>query len=249
MQESTNVYFILGTPKSGRREILCDLIEGSSYSEETKNFILIASDESKSPRNERLQALSNTTILDWSFSDKSLIIPDLQASSNDRVFVILSSRNDLIDQIEKIKYWLDTNPQFAIARILSVIDCQIPYKKEYLLAWFEAAIYFSDYVFLTHRENIPEKWISDFLKSFEKKSYPCLFEKVKNNKVANPDQVLEPEARRISHIFDNLDAVDTLDLDEENLPEEPFEIIKKLDPYLERDSDGNRMIIVPPISD
>lgn len=249
MHESTKLYLILGTSQSGRKEILCDLIESSSSSENTNNIVLIPSNESKSPTSSKLQTIPNTIVLDWNFSDNLLMLPNFNTSPNDKVFLILSSKNDLIDQIENIKHWLDNNPHFSLAKILSVIDCQIAYKNETLLPWFEALVYFSDYVFLTHRENIPEKWISDFLKSFDKKSYPCLFEKIKNNKVANPDKVLFPEARRISHLFDNIDAIDTLDLDEENLPEEPFELIKKLDPYLERDSDGNRIIQLPSISD
>lgn len=249
MQELTNVYLILGTNHSGRKEILFDLIEGSSPSEEHSNFILIPFDEPESPTNNKLQTLPNTTVLKWNFSNNQLNFPNLSTSSADKIFIILSSKNNFIDQLEKTKYWLDNNPQFSLARILSVINCQIAYDHEDLLPWFEAIVHFSDYIFLTHRENIPEKWISEFIKSFEKKSYPCLFEKIKNNKVSNPDQVLEPEARRISHLFDNLDAIDTLFLDEDNLPDEPFELIKEIDPYLKRDNNGQRIIQLPPISD
>lgn len=248
MRESSKVYLILGTPKSGRREILGDLIEGSSEVDTTNNIILVSSDESEGPCTEKLKKLPNTQVLEWDFPNNRLNIPDFTASGNENIFLLLSTKTDLIDQIEAFKYWLDDHLAFSLARILSVIDCQVLYKNESLLPWFEAVVYFSDYVFLTHRENIPEKWISDFLKSFEKKSYPCLFEKLKNYKVANPDQVLEPEARRLSHIFDNIDAVDTMDFDEENLPEEPFQLIKKEDPYLERDDEGNRLIKLPSIS-
>lgn len=248
MKKSAKVYLIVGTSQSGRREILWDLIEGSSATGEGgRNIILIAFNEVRNSAQEGLQTVANTEVLEWSFSDGHANIPDFEAGANDRIFIILSANADLIDQIEELKYWLDKHPECSLARVLSVIDCQVVYKKEDLLPWFEAVIYFSDYVFLAHRENIPEKWISDFIKSFEKRCYPCFFEKIKNNRVANPDQVLDPEARRISHIFDNLDAIDTLSLDEENLPDEPFELVKKVDPYLERDDEGRRVIKLPSI--
>ena len=48
------------------------------------------------------------------------------------------------------------------------------------------------------------------------------------------------EARRISMIFDDYDAVDELDIDAENLPEEPFSLERKPDPYLARLQSGMR---------
>ncbi len=250
MKKSTDVYLILGTTQSGRREILWNLIEGVSGSGDGgKDIILIASDEIGNSAQERLQGLENTEVLEWSFSGERANIPGFEASVGDRIFIVLSAKTDLIDQIEGLKYWLDSHPEFSLARVLSMIDCQVAYEKEDLLPWFEAVVYFSDHVFLTHRENVPEKWVSDFIKSFEKRCYPCTFEKIRNNKVSNPSRVLEPGARRISHIFDDLDAIDTLDLDEENLPEEPFELTKKVDLYLQRDDEGRRVIKLPSILD
>lgn len=249
MEDTINLYIILGTAQSGRREILYDLIEGSSDLEEVSKFVLICSNEPETPASEKLRNLPKTQVLEWDFSENRLNLPKLEALPGDSVFLILSSKADLIDQIEAVKYWLDGQSEFTLARILSVISCKVAYENEVLLPWFKAAVYFSDYILLTHREDVPDKWISDFVKSFAKENYPCIFERVKKNKVNNPDQVLEAEARRISHIFDNLEAVDTMEFDEDNLPEEPFELIKKIDPYLERDQEGNRIIKLPSISD
>lgn len=248
MEDTIKLYLILGTAQSGRREILYDLIDGSSDLQETNKFILVASNEPPSPATQKLQTLPNTHLLQWSFNNNNLNLPPLQPLPGDTLFLLLSSKNDLVDQIEALKYWLDGNLNFSLARILAIVDCQVAYENEALLPWFNAVVYFSDYILLTHQENVPNKWLSDFLQSFKKENYPCIFEKIKKNKVANPDHVLEPEARRISQIFDNLEAIDTMEFDEDNLPEEPFELIKKIDPYLERDKDGNRIIRLPPIS-
>lgn len=248
MQELTKLYLVLGTLHSGRKEIVYDLIEGSSDFQSVNYLVFIPSSESSDPGTKKLQTLSNTRVIIWDFIEGHFNIPDFTLSTNDKAFFILSAKNDLIDQIEDFKNWLDNHPQFFLARVLSAIDCQFAHDNEELLPWFEAVIYFSDYVFLTRREIVSEKWVNDFIKSFEKQLYPCIFEKVKKCHVANPDTVLNPEARRISHLFDNLDAIDTLEIDENNLPEEPFELKIKKDPYLERSEDGKRTIKLPSIS-
>lgn len=250
MHELITLYLVLGTPNSGRKEIVCDLIEGSSDSQSSQNIILINKKESPVSKKficEKLSALFNTHILEWEFLDKHLQIPHFEASGNDKIFLILSGQDDLIDQIESFKHYLANHPQYFLARILSVIDCQLAYQDPENLPWFEAVIYFSDNVFLTHR-TVPEKWINEFIKSFEKQHYPCVFEKVKDYRVANPDFVLSSEARRMTHLFDNLDAIDTLEIDEDALPDEPFELKVKEDPYLERDPEGNRIIKLPSIT-
>ena len=248
MKESAKLYLVLGTPQSGRREIICDLIEGSSDFQDTNHFVLINKNEPNNSFTKKLQTLSNTHVIEWEYLNNQLLVPNFELADNAKVFFILSGKDDLIDQIESFKNWLDEHPEFSLTRVLSTIDCQLAQDNEELLPWFEAVIYFSDYVFLTRRELVSEKWVNDFIKSFEKQLYPCVFEKVKKYHVTNPDTVLNDEARRISHLFDNLDAIDTLEIDENNLPEEPFELKIKEDPYLERGDDGKRIIKLPSIS-
>ena len=247
MKESAKLYLVLGTPQSGRKEIIYDLIEGSSDFSNTNYWVLIHSTESTDSFTQKLQALSNSQVIIWDNLNRHFNIPDFDAAPTDKIFLILSGHNDLIDQVEDFKNWLDKHPQFVLARVLSVIDCQLAQDNEELLPWFDAVVYFSDYVFLTRREIVSEKWVRDFIQSFEKQIYPCVFEKVKKYHVENPDTVLNPEARRISHLFDNLDAIETLEIDETNLPEEPFELKIKADPYLERGEDGKRIIKLPSI--
>lgn len=247
MKESAKLYLVLGTPQSGRREMICDLIEGSSDFQNTNHIVLINKTEPTNPITKKLSTLPNTQLIEWEYLNNHLQVPNFDICATDKVFFILSGKNDLIDQIEDFKIWLDKHPQLFLARVLSTIDCQLAQDNEDLLPWFEAVIYFSDYVFLTRREIVSEKWVNDFINSFEKQLYPCIFEKVKKYHLTNPDAVLNPQARRISQLFDNLDAIDTLEIDENNLPEEPFDLKIKEDPYLERDDDGKRIIKLPSI--
>ncbi len=67
--------------------------------------------------------------------------------------------------------------------------------------------------------------------------------------VDNPAFLLHPEARRLSLIFDELDACDFLELDEDNLPEEPFDLSIPADPYLVRLANGDYAIKLPDINE
>jgi hypothetical protein len=46
----------------------------------------------------------------------------------------------------------------------------------------------------------------------------------------------------MSHVLDDLDAVDEMEFDEDNLPEEPFDLVRKVDRYFERDMHGRRVL-------
>jgi hypothetical protein len=50
------------------------------------------------------------------------------------------------------------------------------------------------------REGVANKWLSDFRAHFDGQFYPCLFELVKGGRVKNPALVLDPLARRMSHL-------------------------------------------------
>ncbi len=251
MLEPINLYLVLGTLKSGRREIVYDLIEGSCDFQSANHIVLINNDEPDTGSLEKFQNLLNTHTLQWHFLNNDLQIPDLPISSTascNKVFLILSSKNNLIDQIEGFKNWLSKHPIFSLSRILGVIDCQLAYNNPESLSWFSALIHFSDYIFLTYGELVSHKWVNDFIQSFEKEHYPTIFEKIKKNQVSNPDAALNPQSRRMSLLFDKLDAIDTLEINENALPDEPFDLKIKEDPFLERNSEGKRIIkLTPPV--
>ncbi len=88
------------------------------------------------------------------------------------------------------------------------------------------------------------------MKSYEKDCHPALFEKTKKGRITNPDLVMMPVARRLSQVFDeDRDPLDEMEFDEDNLPDEPFDLQNKADPYFERDDRGGRCIRIPVIAD
>ena len=238
-----DVYIILGSPKSGRREIVFDLVDGGLETNESK-AVYIASTEDASPFDEQIAALANTLVLDWEFDHS---IKGQPPPPNSKIlFFITDGKSNPIDQIEAIREWqniFDLN----IARILTVVNCQLAEQHEELKAWFEACIHFTDYVLLNRRENVSNKWIREFQQYYEKKCYPCLFTYVKKGKVSNPPEILDPNPRRLSHLFDEIDAIDSLELDENDLPDEVFDLTTPTDPYLEKYDSGQRKMQIPDI--
>ena len=80
---SPSVYFILGTPGSGRRAIVRDLIENGI---EGKSLVLVAQNEAADPADARLAALPNTTGRSWAWKAKgsalTVICPPAPRISN-----------------------------------------------------------------------------------------------------------------------------------------------------------------------
>ena len=101
---------------------------------------------------------------------------------------------------------------------------------------------------LSRRSGVPNRDIADIKSRYEKLCYPMRFELVdKKCEVANPVELLIEEARRISMLFDDIDPIDELDIDENNIPDEPFSLERKPDPYMERLANGARVKQIPDI--
>ena len=240
-----DVYIILGAARSGRRAIVFDLIDGGLSESEPKT-VYRATSELASPYDEQLVALSQTQVIDWEWNSLQQTPPP--SSSAGSVFFMTEGTRNPIDQIEALRSWMQ-RCHLSLARIITVVDCQLAERNSELSAWYHACIHFTDYALLNHRETVAEKWIRAFQRKYQRECYPCLFGYVKKNKVGNPVEVLDPEPRRISHYFDEIDAVDTLEIDEENLPDEVMDLTVPDDPYLQRLPSGQRKITIPDIKD
>ncbi|MEI7567590.1 MAG: hypothetical protein WCJ10_07110, partial [Opitutaceae bacterium] len=98
--------------------------------------------------------------------------------------------------------------------------------------------------------------MSDFLAHFKKQHLPCLFEMVKDGRVKNPALLLEPQARRLSQIFDEeqdliFKTADGEEIDEDEETEdsdEEIEAVPAEDPYFARRNGGRRVKELPDIA-
>jgi hypothetical protein len=245
------VYLILGAAGSGRREVLSDLIEGG-LDESDHAAVMVpagegttaeaAADEAKLP-----------SISHWTWEDGTIagtLPPDAT-----HVFFVTDGTRNPVDQIEVFKPWLEAQGG-ELGRVICVINSQLAEKNPPLLAWFEACVHFADVVLLNKREGLENKWMSDFLGHFKKQYFPCVFEVVKDGRVKNPALVLEPQARRMSHVFDeeqdwvftNAEGEEIDEQEETEDSDEEIEAKPEEDPYFVRRSGGRRVKELPDIA-
>ncbi|CAM3067330.1 hypothetical protein [Rariglobus hedericola] len=191
--EKPLIYIILGAAGSGRREVLADMIEGG-LGEGDRAAVLLSTGETADAHDERLANISR-----WAWRE-GVIAASLPEGAT-HVFFVTDGRLNPVDQIEALQPWI-TAVSGEIGRIITVVNCQLAEKNHALVAWYEACIHFSDVALLNKREGVANKWMSEFQTRFKELCYPCLFEIVKNGRVKNPLIVLDPQARRMSHIFD-----------------------------------------------
>jgi hypothetical protein len=244
---SSSVYFIIGTPGSGRRAIVRDLIENGLTADE-KAVILLAESEAPDPVDTRLAALKNTEVRRWRWTEPEL--PGQEIPADTTVFFLADSQASPIDQLEALKPWLEQQG-LGLARIFCVVDCSLAERQPVLRQWFDACIHFADVVFLTRREGIANKWLSDFIKHFTSQYFPCHFVPVKSKgDLATPLVWLDPTARRVSQYFDENETyeIEGLETDDEDDDEDDTGLIPE-DPYFVRQRSGRRDKEVPDIRD
>jgi hypothetical protein len=243
--EKPLVYLFLGASDSGRREIIAGLID--DLGPDARPAVMVAETESAEDFDATLPNVTRWTAVD------DIITASLPTEGT-HVFFVSDGRKNPVDQVEAFKTWLGAQGS-ELARAFTVVNCQFAAQHPPLLAWFEACVHFSDVVLLNRREGVENKWMSDFLAHFKKQFYPCLFEMVKDGRVRNPALVLEPEARRLSHVFDEeqdwvfTDAKgEEVDEQEEVDDEDEISAAPEEDPYFTRDAAGRRQKKIPDIA-
>tara|TARA_B100001248_G_scaffold262589_1_gene259707 strand:- start:4087 stop:4812 length:726 start_codon:yes stop_codon:yes gene_type:complete len=237
---SQTIYYILGTPNSGRKTLVQDLIQ-TGLPEGTHPLVLMADTELDS------QTFTEAQVQAWKMDEGKIVTPDLE-DNWDTLFFINEGSTNPVDQIEAFAAWLKEH-DLTLTRAITLLDCHLAHKQPELAPWYQACVHFSDVVLLNFKNESQPKGFKEFLKLLKHECSPCLFETLKKGCVHNPAQILYPEARRLSHLFDDLDPLDSLDLDEDDLPTESFVLENAPDPYLERLPTGQRCKSIPDIQD
>ncbi len=234
------LYLVLGAAGAGRRELLGDLI-ADGLDEADRGLVLLAETEPSDPAEAKLPPVAR-----WSWNeDRSLSLPGTGDATH--IFLVAEGRGNPVDFIEAAKQWLEGTKAAELARILCVVHCQLVVQHPPLLAWYEACAHFSDVLLLSRREGVDNKWLSDFQARFRDQFYPFLIETVKAGRVKNPAMILEPQARRMSHAFDE-EPNWVIEADEEmEEGTEEIEAAPEEDPYLARWAGGRRVKELPDI--
>ena len=242
---ATSVYFILGTPGSGRRALVSDLVENGMSPDETA-LVLLAEGETADPADEKLASLPRTELRRWQ-SGPDHPLPEGGPGAPTHVFLLADPRGDAVSQIEALKPWLAQHG-VELARVLTVVNCQFAEKHAVLAPWFDACIHFSDVVFLTRREGVQNKWLSGFVRRYEEQFFPCHFIHVKKGGLPNPALVLEPQPRRVSQYFDAQEEIpDDLVIETDDEEPEDEDDTPAKEEYFERNRSGRRVKEIPDI--
>lgn len=244
--EKPLVYLILGAAGSGRRAVLADLLE-DGLAPGDRPAVMLAASEAAAEMEAKLPALTR-----WTWTGE--VIEGALPPEATHIFFLAEGRTNPVEQIEVFVAWLQAQGG-QLGRVFTVVNCQLAAKEPALLAWYEACIHFSDIVLLNRREGVENKWMSDFQGHFKKQFVPALFEFVKDGHVKNPALVLDPQARRMSHVFDEeQDWVFTttegeiIDEDDESEGEQEVEAAPEEEPYFARDAAGRRVKRLPEIA-
>lgn len=269
--EKPLVYFILGASDSGRRELVVDIVENGLEKTDCA-AVFLSENEPEKAADETLAKSAKLVRWSWSVNEKNsrarqaaagTLHAEIPAGAT-HLFFLADGRANPVDQVEALRPWLAANGA-ELARILCVVNCQLASRHPALPAWYDACVHFSDMVFLNRREDVPNKWISDFQARYKTQHNPAIFEFVKNNRVKNPALVLHPQARRLSHYFDEdewaniaFDDDTVFGTEDENGDELPSEKNSKhtgddewmpeVDPYLERLTETRRVKEIPDIT-
>ena len=245
--EKPLVYLILGPAGSGRRDVLLDLIEGGLEPPDRAAVMVPAGEAGRGADDAKLPSVSP-----WQWEEGTIAGTLPEGATH--VFFLTDGTRNPVDQVEVFRPWLEAQGG-ELARVICVVDSQLAERNPPLLAWFEACVHFADVVLLNKREGVENKWMSDFLGHFKKFYYPCVFELVKEGRVGNPALILEPQARRMTHVFDEeqdwvFTNAEGEEIDEQAETEGEGEIEAKPeeDPYLARRNGGRRLKELPDIA-
>jgi len=265
--EKPLIYLILGAAGSGRREVLADIIDGGLAATD-RPVVLMSGGESANPVYKKLGQIEpwlwvappapGRRIID---RGDSLLhpLPTIEAElppGATHIFFVTDGRLNPVDQIEAFKVWL-TGLDAELAHVICVVNCRLAEQNPRLIAWYDACIHFSDIVLLQRREGVANKWLSDFQARYQDQFYPCIFELVKAGRVRNPALILEPQALRLSHVFDEETDYILTDSDGEVVDEEDEDEIDEdeeitatpvEDIYFARRAGGRREKEIPDIA-
>jgi hypothetical protein len=248
MSVAPTVYFILGSPGSGRRAIVRDLAENGLA--DGKVVVLLSESEKPDPADDQLAQLAHVEVQRWKWEAPEL--PRFKLPATATVFLVADPLASPIDQVEALQPWLAAQGR-ELARVFCCVDCQLAEKQPVLMQWFEACIRFADIVFLTNRTGVANKWLSDFIQHFKSQFFPCLFIQVKKGDLPNPALVLDPTPRRLTQYFEEGAEFSNLEIEtddeEEDEDDEEANGLPEPEPYFERLLNGHRAKEVPDLRD
>ena len=226
-----DIYLFLGASTAEREAILADIIRnGLSLDTEVCVYAPENSIEILKEHKHFQNRLEQTHFVPFSVEESHVTLESTNLPACTSFFLTDGSTSPA-DQIEAFSQWLRQS-NYKLASVITIVDCKQVLDHTELKQWYDACIHFSDSVLLTNRNDVPQQWIKEFIEHYSKTlRYPCPFVYVKKNHISNPTEILDAPTRRISMLFEtDIDIYDELPEDEDEYPDEPFDLIQKDDP-------------------
>ena len=225
-REDRFLYIILESPDSGGFEFL---IKGlKDFNDQGFHFLLPESTKNKVGPDQK----ENITF--WSDKDSTDLSFNLNENEeNTNLFLFFSPYMNLTDQFEYLVDQIDKTAKVQIGRIISFLDANIlPEISPQFQLWLDAVAHFSDVLCISNRTNQNGKAVKMIIDRYENMRYPMETYLISQNKKGKILNILNPTARRITHIFDSPDL-----LDSEETPQN--------DTYLKKLANGKREKGIP----
>jgi hypothetical protein len=215
-REDRFLYIILESPDSGGFEFLINGLK--DFNDQGFHFLLPESTKNKVGPDQK----ENITF--WSDKDSTDLSFNLNENEeNTNLFLFFSPYMNLTDQFEYLVDQIDKTAKVQIGRIISFLDANIlPEISPQFQLWLDAVAHFSDVLCISNRNNQNGKAVKMIIDRYENMRYPMETYLMSQNKKGKLLNILNPTARRISHIFDSPDLLDS----EETPQNDPF--LKKL---------------------
>jgi len=224
--EDRFLYIILESPGSGGFEFLVNGLH--DFNHQGFHFLLPESAEHKFAPDQR------ESVTFWSDKESTNISFNLSKNEeNTDLFLFFSPFINLSDQFESLLSQTDKPSKTEIGRIISFLDANILLEiSPQFQLWLDAVAHFSDVLCISNRSNQNGKAVKMITDRYENMRYPMEIYLISQNKKGKLLNILNPTARRITHIFDSPDL-----LDSEETPTD--------DPYLKKLANGKREKVVP----
>ena len=225
-REDRFLYIILESPDSGGFEFLINGLK--DFNDQGFHFLLPESTKNKVGPDQK----ENITF--WSDKDSTDLSFNLNENEeNTNLFLFFSPYMNLTDQFEYLVDQIDKNAKVQIGRIISFLDANIlPEISPQFQLWLDAVAHFSDVLCISNRTNQNGKAVKMIIDRYENMRYPMETYLISQNKKGKILNILNPTARRITHIFDSPDL-----LDSEETPQN--------DTYLKKLANGKREKGIP----
>ena len=248
------LYVLLGVAGTKRRDFLARFLPTCRDDESQPILLWTASSEAPAPADEALAALPNVIRAAWRQNGERVHSDVPRPPENTAAaFLLGDGLADPRDLLEALPTFLSAR-DLRLARIITWVNGADLLARPKLQPWYDLAFHFSDAILLRREPTVPSKFCSAFERRLETERHPAVRYELNLDALPPAEELLYPEARRLTTWFDTLayDPTDTpvavgewpIEASSDDEDEAEGEDTDD-EPMFERDLHGRRVVTVP----